>query len=136
MFFCMQRRRGAISIAVKEEITMTHVRAYTTPESRQAAGLAIDPDGFLLEPGDWDRATAQRLADLSGLGPLGQTHWLVIGFMRDRYLGSGALPSMRHLCRKLGVEKGAVKRSFGTCRTAWQIAGLPNPGQEALAYMA
>ena len=114
---------------------MTHVRAYTTPEKR-LAGLAIDEDGFLLESDAWDRMTAQRLADLSGLGPLGPTHWLVIDFMRDRYLRTGALPSMRHICHKLGVEKGAVKRAFGTCRTAWQIAGLPNPGQEALAYMA
>jgi tRNA 2-thiouridine synthesizing protein E len=42
---------------------------------------------------------------------------------------------MRNLCRKLGVSRDAVKASFGGCRELWQIAGLPHPGEDALAYM-
>lgn len=98
--------------------------------------LAVDEDGFLVAPGIWDHALAQRLADEVGIGPLGPTHWLVIDYMRDHYFGLGALPPMRNLCRKIGVDRDSVKRAFGTCRDAWRIAGLPNPGPEALAYMA
>lgn len=106
----------------------------------RAEGVAVtafplDDDGFLLERKLWSRSLAQQLADRQGLGTLGQTQWLIIDFVRDRYFRLGALPPMRNLCRKLGVDREAVKKSFGGCRQLWQIAGLPNPGEEALSYM-
>lgn len=100
-----------------------------------AATFPLDDDGFLLERKLWTRALAQQLADQQALGTLGQTQWLIIDFVRDRYFRLGALPPMRNLCRKLGVDREAVKKSFGGCRQLWQIAGLPNPGEEALSYM-
>jgi tRNA 2-thiouridine synthesizing protein E len=42
---------------------------------------------------------------------------------------------MRQMCRKLGVNREAVHKCFGSCRNLWQVAGLPNPGEEALSYM-
>jgi tRNA 2-thiouridine synthesizing protein E len=114
---------------------MAHVVARDA-SAHSLIGLPLDEDGFLIGSTTWDRALAQQLADDIGVGRLGPTHWLIIDFMRDRYFGLGALPPMRQVCRKLGVERHAVKQSFGTCRAAWQIAGLPNPGPEALAYMA
>lgn len=107
----------------------------------RAAGVAgasfpLDQDGFLVERRLWNRALAQQIADQIGLGPLGTTQWLIIDFVRDRYFRLGALPPMRNLCRKLGVDRDAVKTSFGGCRQLWQVAGLPNPGAEALSYMS
>jgi len=29
-----------------------------------------------------------------------------------------------------------VQHLFGGCRSAWRLAGLPNPGEEALSYMS
>lgn len=110
--------------------------AYTQVEApARANALAVDGDGFLLDRRAWDRATAQRLAGACGLGTLDQTQWLIIDFVRDRYFRLGALPPMRNLCRKLGVERDSVKRAFGSCRQLCQVAGLPNPGCEALSYM-
>jgi tRNA 2-thiouridine synthesizing protein E len=40
------------------------------------------------------------------------------------------------MCRKLGVDRDAVQTAFGSCRNLWQVAGLPNPGGEAIAYMS
>ncbi len=100
-----------------------------------AAKLPLDEDGFLIEHRIWNRELAQQLANDWGIGELGQTHWLIIDFVRDRYFRLGALPPMRNLCNKVGVNREAVKKSFGTCRQLWQIAGLPNPGGEALTYM-
>ncbi|MCG6966878.1 MAG: TusE/DsrC/DsvC family sulfur relay protein [Chromatiaceae bacterium] len=97
--------------------------------------LPLDDAGFLLEHRLWNRELAQQLADRNGLGQLGSTQWLIIDFVRDRYFRCGALPPMRNVCRKLGVDREAVKKSFGGCRPLWQIAGLPNPGEEALSYM-
>ncbi len=98
-------------------------------------GLPLDDDGFLLDHRAWNRAIAQDLANHLGIGPLGATHWLIIDFVRDKYFRTGAMPPMRNLCRKLGVDREAVSKAFGGCRQAWQVAGLPHPGEEALSYM-
>ncbi len=100
-----------------------------------AAKLPLDEDGFLIEHRAWNREMAQQLANEWGLGELGPTHWLIIDFVRDRYFRLGAMPPMRNMCSKVGVNREAVKKSFGTCRQLWQIAGLPNPGGEAITYM-
>lgn len=101
----------------------------------RALNLEVDEDGFLLDHGQWSVEVAQRLADAAGLGRLGETQWQIIDFARDRYFRLGAMPPMSNLCHKLGVQKDAVKKAFGSCHTMWQIAGLPNPGEEALSYM-
>ncbi len=103
---------------------------------RHLDGLPLDEDGFLIDQRLWDRNLAERLASHLGVGSLGATHWLIVDFMRDRYYRLGALPPMRNLCRKVGVDRAAVKQAFGSCRNAWTIAGLPNPGPEALSYMS
>lgn len=98
-------------------------------------GLPLDEDGFLIDRTLWSRTLAERLAMQVGVGSLGETHWRVIEFVRDRFDRLGAPPPVRSLCRKVGIERGAVKQAFGTCRAVWQIAGLPNPGPEVLTYM-
>lgn len=98
-------------------------------------GLPLDDDGFLLDRKLWSREVAQRLAMQIGIEALDTTHWLIIDFLRDHFDRFGALPPMRSVCHKIGVDRAAVRRSFGSCRYAWQIAGLPHPGAEALSYM-
>jgi tRNA 2-thiouridine synthesizing protein E len=96
--------------------------------------VLLDEEGFLIEHRLWNRVLAQELADRAGVGRLGATHWMIIDFARDRYFRLGAMPPMRNMCRHLGVDRDAVKKAFGSCRDVWQIAGLPNPGGEALTY--
>jgi tRNA 2-thiouridine synthesizing protein E len=97
--------------------------------------VEFDEDGFLLDPRKWSRATARMLAELDGIGPLGPEHWAVVYYLREHYESYGSLPPMSQVCRTYGMEKHAVQRLFGGCREAWRIAGLPNPGEEAKAYM-
>lgn len=97
--------------------------------------LLMDDEGFLLDPDHWSRELATELADAAGVGPLGETHWQAIDFLREKYLTLHALPPMRRVCRHLGIDRHRVKNLFGGCRHLWQIAGLPNPGEEAKAYM-
>jgi tRNA 2-thiouridine synthesizing protein E len=42
---------------------------------------------------------------------------------------------MRRVCRAAGIEPGKAQRLFSGCRSLWRIAGLPNPGPEAIADM-
>ena len=111
--------------------------AVATQAQRAGVGsLVLDEDGFLVERRSWDHSVAQQLANHHGLGTLDGTHWRIINYVRDKDYRLGALPPMRNMCRRLGVDRSTVKASFGGCRQLWQIAGLPNPGSEALSYMA
>lgn len=108
----------------------TESRAYETAQCVPG----FDQDGFLLSPELWTREMAESLAG-DNVGRLTDAHWNIIEFMRDRYLRLGALPPMQRVCRELGYGRDAVRGLFGGCRQLWRVAGLPNPGVEALTYM-
>jgi len=97
--------------------------------------LQFDEDGFLINTDAWSRETARLLAEMDGVGDLGTNHWAVIEYLREMHLKSGGLPVMSRVCRSLSLGRHGVHRLFGSCRKAWRIAGLPNPGEEAKTYM-
>ena len=98
--------------------------------------LLMDEDGFLMEPGMWSERMACLINAMDGRGTLEQDHWAVIYYLREHFLAYRSLPPVSQLCKAHGMEKERVKTLFGSCRAAWRTAGLPNPGEEALAYMA
>jgi tRNA 2-thiouridine synthesizing protein E len=114
---------------------MQHPHTGHRPSHTPSVSLQVDEDGFLLDSTNWTHETSRLLAELDGLGPLGDSHWAVIAYMREHYFRFGGLPTMNRVCRKTGLKRGAVKELFGGCRRAWRIAGLANPGEEAKAYM-
>jgi len=95
----------------------------------------FDEDGFLLDPNVWTNELAAQLAETAELGTLHKAHWNIIRFIREKYLSIGAIPPMRSICREFGYERDAVQGLFGGCTQLWKVAGLPNPGEEAKAYM-
>jgi TusE/DsrC/DsvC family sulfur relay protein len=107
---------------------------------RAAPGRIIpawfDEDGFLEEPANWTPELAEELAREAGIGELTSKHWEVIELVRGRFFAIGALPVMRLVCRRAGVDPGQAHRLFSGCKSLWRIAGLPNPGEEAKAYMS
>ena len=114
---------------------MNEAIQWTTSALRAGDALVLDEDGFLLDPRSWSEQTAQLLAELRGVGRLGPAHWAVVRFVRDRYLRLGAIPPMRRICRSSALSRRDIKGMFGNCLEVWRIAGLPNPGEEAKAYM-
>jgi tRNA 2-thiouridine synthesizing protein E len=105
------------------------VKAYSIQAAR------FDEDGFLLDPLQWDEDLAQDIAQADHIGGLTESHFRIIRYLREHYLQNQTLPVMRHVCRSLGLEAHSVHQLFGSCREAWRVAGLPNPGEEAKAYM-
>jgi len=101
-----------------------------------AAPLSFDEDGFLVDSSAWTREGAQILAEVDGIGPLGKAHWKVISFLRDHFSEVGGLPAMRTVCKASGLDPEEIKQMFGSCCEAWRLSGLPNPGEEARAYMS
>ena len=113
--------------------------AYTSlhqNENPAVSSALFDTNGFLLEHVIWNRELASMIAEQEGLDHLTVNHWRVINFVRKRYVELEYPPEMRSVCRATGLDRSQVKSLFGACRTMWRIAGLPNPGEEARAYMS
>lgn len=95
----------------------------------------FDPQGFLRESQQWDEQLATAIARHDGV-LLTPAHWLVIRALREHYRKFGAVPpAFSHLCLLNHLDKHCVDKLFHSQREAWRIAGLPDPGEEARAYM-
>ena len=106
------------------------------PADSHLANPLFDQDGFMVESKEWSRETASQIAKEEGLYPLTMNHWRTIGYVRKRFLQFEQPPLLRRMCRDTGLDRFEVKALFGSCRTMWRIAGLPNPGDEAKSYMS
>lgn len=96
--------------------------------------VLLDEQGYLMDPADWTPSFTERKAREANV-ELNNKHWQLIEMIRDKYLRLGALPPMRTICKAAGFDKHELKQQFGSCLRLWKIAGLPNPGEEARAYM-
>ncbi len=96
----------------------------------------FDADGFIIDPDLWSEDMAQLIARTDGIGELTTEHWRVIQYLREHFFRNHTIPVMRHVCRVTHQDKHCVTNLFGKdIKEAWRVAGLPNPGEEAKAYM-
>ena len=86
-------------------------------------------------PTSWSEELAQRIATADGLGELTEAHWKVIHTLREHFVQYGALPPMRLACGVNQLEPHCVEELFHSAYEAWHVAGLPEPGTEAMSYM-
>jgi tRNA 2-thiouridine synthesizing protein E len=89
----------------------------------------VDAEGFLTSPGQWSEEIAETIAVQNGIPELTERHWLVVRFMRDRYLATGAAPSIRSLGKESGVPIKELYELFpkGPAKLAAKIGGIPKP---------
>jgi tRNA 2-thiouridine synthesizing protein E len=97
--------------------------------------LVFDQDGFLANPATWDESVAERLAEEDGLGALHAEQRAMLRALRDHYFKTGGVPALSHLCLAQHFDRHCMTDLFPSTREAWRLAGLPNPGEEAKAYM-
>lgn len=96
--------------------------------------MVFDQDGFLADPLRWDEELARSIASDEGIDELRDEHWAIIRYLRDHYV-HGGLPAVSHVCRVNKFDRLCMPELFHSVRAVWRIAGLPNPGEEAKAYM-
>ena len=91
--------------------------------------VGVDPEGFLTAPGQWNEQIAEAIATQNGIPALTERHWLVVRFMRDRYLQTGNAPSIRSLGKESGVPIKELYQLFpkGPAKLAAKIGGIPKP---------
>lgn len=101
----------------------------------QEQSAQFDEDGLLINPAQWNETMARQIAQREGIGSLTDEHWQVIRSLRQHYAKFGVAPAMSHVSRAHGKDKHWIHDLFHSCLTAWRVAGLPNPGEEAKAYL-
>lgn len=88
---------------------------------------ALDDDGSLIDPMQWDEDFAEAMAPRLGI-PDGLTpsHWNVLKFIRKTYIETGTCPIIHKTCKlhKLGIKD--MERLFpsGYQRGACKLAGV------------
>ena len=93
------------------------------------APVDVDAEGFLTDPAQWTEQIAEAIAEASGIRELTDRHWLVVHFMRDRYLQTGTAPSIRSLGKESGAPVKELYQLFpkGPAKLAARIGGIPKP---------
>src|SRR5579864_5108678 len=89
----------------------------------------VDAEGFLTDPEQWNQEIAEAIAAANSIRELTDRHWLVVSFMRDRYLQTGNAPSIRSLGKESGVPVKELYQLFpkGPAKLAAKIGGIPKP---------
>jgi TusE/DsrC/DsvC family sulfur relay protein len=89
----------------------------------------LDAEGFLTDPQQWNEQLAEAIAHENGIPELTDRHWLVVKFMRERFLTTGTAPSIRSLGKESGVPIKELYQLFpkGPAKLAAKIAGIPKP---------
>jgi TusE/DsrC/DsvC family sulfur relay protein len=93
------------------------------------APVDVDGEGFLTDAAQWNDEIAQAIAAQNGIPELTDRHWLVVRYMRDRYLQTGNAPSIRSLGKESGVPVKELYQLFprGPAKLAAKIGGIPKP---------
>ena len=93
------------------------------------APVDVDTEGFLTNPEQWNEQIARAIATENGVPELTDRHWLVVRFMRERYLATGTAPSIRSLGKESGVPVKELYELFpkGPAKLAAKIGGIPKP---------
>ena len=89
----------------------------------------VDAEGFLVDPQQWNEEIAAAIARDNGVPELTERHWLVVRFMRERFLTTGSAPTIRSLGKESGVPVKELYQLFpkGPAKLAAKIGGIPKP---------
>jgi TusE/DsrC/DsvC family sulfur relay protein len=93
------------------------------------APVDVDAEGFMTKPEQWNESIAAAIAAENGVPELTDRHWLVVRFMRERFLATGTAPSIRSLGKESGVAVKELYELFpkGPAKLAAKIGGIPKP---------
>lgn len=86
--------------------------------------IAVDDEGFLTIPDQWDEELAVVLAKNAGIEELTDEHWRAIRFAREDYEKQGQSPTLRRMQQAGGFD---IKQLF---------ALFPGKPAKKLAYIA
>jgi len=83
----------------------------------------------------WSESLADRIAQTDGLGQLSELQLGLLHTLRHEFARHGTVTALSHVCHLEGQDSYCMQHLFPSAREAWRVAGLPNPGEEAKAYL-
>ncbi|VAW81644.1 DsrC family protein [hydrothermal vent metagenome] len=99
------------------------------------ATIAIDNEGYLLDPEDWNEDIAKHIAELENID-LNESAWQVVRMVRDHYFERQSVPETRIILKKLAAIMGKENATrkylynmfpYGYGQQACKIAGMRKP---------
>ncbi len=100
------------------------------------ASIETDPEGYLVDPEDWNESIAKELARTEDID-LTSDHWEILKFMRRFWTTRRVAPDVRHVVEFLVENDGVDKRTaksrlfslfpYGYVKQACKIAGMQRP---------
>lgn len=100
-----------------------------------AIKVEVDEEGYLVRFDDWNEKVACALAEHEGVDELTPEKIEILKFMRGYYKLYNSFPLLQAVCRNIHQPRECVREEFMEPLKAWKIAGLPKPGEEAVAYL-
>lgn len=97
--------------------------------------IKVDDEGYLAAFDDWNEKVACALAEKEGVDELTPERIDILRFMRDYFRRYNSFPVLQAVCKNIHQSKECVREEFIEPLKAWKIAGLPKPGEEAVAYI-
>ena len=97
--------------------------------------IALDREGYMLDPSQWNEAVAHALAEKENI-ELTEDVWEVIKFVRDYFIERQSVPEHRLLLQELRRRHGKEKATrkyvynmfpYGYGQQACKIAGMRVP---------
>lgn len=102
--------------------------------TEEGRAVSIDDEGYLINPGDWTRELAEKMARQERI-VLTDLHWVVIEFMRAYFDQRQIAPDARHVMKHLASREGGGEGRnelfrlfpYGYVKQACKIAGMRRP---------
>lgn len=102
----------------------------------EGGSVELDKNGYLKNINAWNESVAEAIAAKQGLKTLSDDQMEVIKFLRGYYIKYNAFPFIQMVCTNLHKPKSCMTKPFKMDPLkAWKIAGLPQPGEEAISYL-
>ena len=102
----------------------------------EGGSVDVDKNGYLTNLNAWNDAVAGAIAKREGV-KLTEENVVVLKFLRNYYMKFNSFPLINMVCANLHKPKSCMTKPFKMDPLkAWKIAGLPQPGEEAMSYLA
>lgn len=102
----------------------------------EGGSVEIDKNGYLKSINAWNESVAAAIAKKEGIKTLTDEHLEVVKFLRNYYIRFNSFPLLRMVCTNLHKPATCMSKPFKMDPLkAWKIAGLPEPGEEAIVYL-
>jgi TusE/DsrC/DsvC family sulfur relay protein len=99
--------------------------------TRTIAGteVEVNEEGFMTNPGQWNKTIAVEIAKEEGIPDLSDAHWKVIDFCRSSAQDSGKAPTLRQITTGTGVSTKELFALYpkGPAKKVARISGLGKP---------